>query len=63
MSDKTSAICAATCILMLTQFTIEAAIISQILLSTFIYPIILMGVIKLFSQKFEAECAEEAHHH
>lgn len=41
----------------------EAVIIGQILLSTFIYPIILMGVIKLFSQKFEAECAEEAHHH
>ncbi len=41
----------------------EAVIIGQILLSTFIYPIILMGVIKLFSQKVEAECAEEAHHH
>lgn len=41
----------------------EAVIINQILLSTFIYPIILMGVIKLFSQKFGAECAEYAHHH
>ena len=59
MSDKTSA----TYILMLTRFSMETVIISQILLSTFIYPIILMGVIKLFSQKFEAECAEEAHHH
>lgn len=42
----------------------EAVVVGTVLLTTFIYPLILMAVMKIFKSKFDSECdAEEAAHH
>jgi CPA1 family monovalent cation:H+ antiporter len=38
----------------------EAIVVGVVLLSTFIYPVIMMVLMKVFEKKFEAEVAEEA---
>lgn len=37
----------------------SAVVIGVVLLSTFIYPLILMAVMKIFKERFDAECDEE----
>lgn len=41
----------------------EAIVIGQVLLSTFIYPVVLMIIMTIYKKTFEAEVAAEAHAH
>ncbi|MDU8351412.1 cation:proton antiporter [Pseudomonas syringae pv. actinidiae] len=41
----------------------EAVVVGVVLLSTFIYPLVLMAVMKIFSRKFERDCLEEERLH
>lgn len=40
----------------------EAIVVGNVILTTFIYPVILIVIIKIYKKKFDEECKQELHH-
>lgn len=40
----------------------EAVVVGNVVLTTFIYPVILIAIIKIYKTKFKAECFAEQNH-